>query len=409
MFVLPVSRVCSLLRESIESDPRFNDVYISGEISNLMRSSAGHIYFTLKDAAGQLRCAFFRRANARTGALLENGAHVVAHGSISVYEQRGELQCIVDFVHQEGMGILHLEFERLKEKLFEEGLFDEERKRPLPDYPRRIGVVTSPDGAVFHDVCHVLRRRWPLVEVVLAPTLVQGDGACEGVCAAIADLNRIPGVDLIIVCRGGGSMEDLWTFNMEPVARAIFASRAPVISAVGHETDYTIADFVADLRAPTPSAAAEVAVPNRIEIALRTGALADALGGALRRRVQDARWDLDGAIGSLLRAAPDIAGRRQRVSVAVERAGDAIRRGLNRRHGDIGERYLQLNALSPLNTIARGYALVRRTADGRAVVSWDGVQPGDGIAVTVYGGEIRAEVTGLAERNGHKRGSRNDE
>ena len=402
MLVLPVSRVCSLLRESLESDPRFNDIYMSGEISNFTRSAAGHIYFTLKDASGQLRCAFFRRANARTGALLENGAHVVAHGSLSIYEQRGELQCIVDFVHQEGMGILHLEFERLKEKLLEEGLFDEERKRPLPEVPRRIGVVTSPDGAVFHDVCHVLRRRWPLVEVVLAPTLVQGDGASAGVCRAIQDLNDAPEMDLIIVCRGGGSMEDLWTFNLEAVARAIFASRVPVISAVGHETDYTIADFVADHRAATPSAAAEIAVPDRVEVAMRTGALAEALGQALRRRVQEARWDLESVAGALLRAAPDIGGERRRVASTVSRGSALMRRTLDRRHGDLGERYLQLNALSPMNTLARGYALIRRAADHRAVASARDVTAGDGIQITLDDGELRAEVIGAVERNGHR-------
>ena len=400
MIVLPVYAVCSMLREALESDPRFNDLYLTGEVSNLTRSQAGHIYFTLKDAGGQLRCAFFRRANARTGALLENGASIIAHGSISIYEQRGELQCIVDFVHHEGTGILHLEFERLKEKLLEEGLFDLERKRPLPTYPRRIGVVTSRDGAVFHDICHVLRRRWPLVEVVLAHTLVQGDGAAEGVCEALRDLNEAPEIDLIIVCRGGGSLEDLWTFNMEAVAPAIFASRVPVISAVGPETDYTIADFVADLRAPTPSAAAEIAVPDRLEMALRTGGLAEALGQALRRRVREARWDLAGTTEALLRAAPDTAGARARVDAQVQRAGALMRRALNRRHGAVGDRYLQLNALSPLSTLARGYALIRRAADDRAVTSATAVVPGDGIQVTVTDGEFRAEVIGLAERNG---------
>jgi exodeoxyribonuclease VII large subunit len=401
MIVLPVHRVCALLRETLESDPRFNDLYLSGEVSNFTRSAAGHMYFTLKDAGGQLRCAFFRRANVRTGALLENGARIVAHGSISIYEQRGELQCIVDFVHHEGVGLLHLEYQRLKEKLEEEGLFDLERKRPLPPYPRRIGVVTSPDGAVFHDVCHVLRRRWPLVEVVLAPTLVQGDGSADGVCEAIRDLNDAPGIDLIIVCRGGGSMEDLWTFNLEIVARTIFASRVPIISAVGHETDYTIADYVADLRAPTPSAAAEIAVPDRVGIALQTGALAEALGGALRHRLQDARWDLAGTLDALGRAAPDVRRERLRVLTQMERARAAVRHALDRRHGDVGDRYLQLNALSPMNTLGRGYALVRRSSDDRAVTSAGGVGPGDGVHVTLADGEFRAEVLPLAERNGH--------
>ena len=400
MFVLPVNRVCSLLRESLESDPRFNDLYISGEVSNFLRSSAGHIYFTLKDAGGQLRCAFFRRANARSAALLENGARIVAHGAISIYEQRGELQCIVDFVHHEGAGILHLEFERLREKLLEEGLFDEERKRPLPEFPRRIGVVTSRDGAVFHDICHVLRRRWPLVEVVLAHTLVQGDGSVEGICDALRDLNEAPGIDLIILCRGGGSMEDLWSFNVEAVARAIFASRVPVIAAIGHETDYTIADYVADLRASTPSVAAEIAVPDRVEMALRTGGLAEALCQALRRRVQEARWELTGTTDALVRAAPDVAAERARVARLVETAGATVRRQLDRRHGAVGDRYLQLNALSPLSTLARGYALVRRSADAAAVTTTTAVRPGDGLRITVADGELEAEMIGYERRNG---------
>lgn len=401
MIVLPVARVCSLLRESLESDPRFNDLYIAGEISNLMRSSAGHIYFTIKDAGGALRCAFFRRANARTAALLENGAHVVAHGNVSIYEQRGELQFIIDFVQTEGMGVLHLEFERMREQLLEEGLFDEARKRPLPTYPRRIGVVTSPDGAVFHDVCNVLRRRWPLVQVILAPTLVQGDGAAAGVSNALRDLNDAAQIDVIIVCRGGGSMEDLWTFNTEVVARAIFASRVPVISAIGHETDVTIADYVADLRAPTPSAAAEVAVPDRIEMALRTGGLIEALGLGLVRTVQSARWELRGVVDALHRAAPDVAPERGRISRTVARMDTTMRRALDRRHGDLGERFVQLDALSPMSTLLRGYALVRRTADGQAVINSTMVAAGDGIQITVADGEFPAEVVGLARRNGH--------
>jgi exodeoxyribonuclease VII large subunit len=240
------------------------------------------------------------------------------------------------------------------------------------------------------------------VEVVLAPTLVQGDGASAGVCRAIQDLNDAPEMDLIIVCRGGGSMEDLWTFNLEAVARAIFASRVPVISAVGHETDYTIADFVADHRAATPSAAAEIAVPDRVEVAMRTGALAEALGQALRRRVQEARWDLESVAGALLRAAPDIGGERRRVASTVSQGSALMRRTLDRRHGDLGERYLQLNALSPMNTLARGYALIRRAADHRAVASARDVTAGDGIQITLDDGELRAEVIGAVERNGHR-------
>lgn len=403
MNVLPVSRVCVLLKETLESDPRFNDLYLTGEVSNFLRARSGHIYFTLKDAEGALRCAFFRRENARTGALLENGARIVAHGMISLYPERGELQCIVDFVHQEGVGVLQLEYQRLLEKLQEEGLFEPERKRPLPAYPMRIGVVTSPDGAVFHDVCTVLRRRWPLVQVVLAPTLVQGEAAAAGVSDALRDLNDAPGIDLIILCRGGGSMEDLWTFNLESVARAIFASRVPVISAIGHETDFTIADYVADLRAPTPSAAAELAVPDRLEMAMRTGGYVQALDGAISQRLRDARWELESASDALLRAAPDVAAEGERLTRLVERATASARRVLDRRHGDVGDRYLQLNALSPLNTLARGYALLRRAGDNGAITSVRQVAPGDGVTVTLADGEFQSEVLAYAGRNGvHK-------
>jgi len=396
-----VGDLCHLLRASLESDPLFRDIWISGEISNYLRSAAGHMYFTLKDGSGQLRCAFFKRANLRSAVRLADGDSVLVHGMVSIYPQRGELQVIVDDVEPEGVGILQAEYERLRRQLEEEGLFSEQRKRPIPNFPRRVGLVTSPDGAVFHDVCHVLRRRWPLVEVVLAPTLVQGDGACEGVCNAIQDLNDAPGIDVIIVCRGGGSLEDLLTFNLEAVARAIFASRVPVISAIGHETDYTIADFVADLRAPTPSAAAEIVAPDQVEIAARTGGFAEALGQALRRNVQEARWELSGTLTALRYAAPDTATEHRRVADQRASAECLLRRLLDKRYGDVGERYVQLNALSPTNTLARGYALVRRATDARAVISQRDLVAGDGIQVTLADGEFRAEVIGYAERNGH--------
>jgi exodeoxyribonuclease VII large subunit len=386
-----------MLREALESDPRFSDVWVAGEISNLSRPASGHIYFTLKDGQGQIRCAFFRRENARSRAVLQNGVQVVAHGKVSFYEARGDLQLYVDFVHEEGTGVLHLEFERLKERLFEEGLFEEERKRPLPEFPTRVGIVTSPDGAVFHDICHVLRRRWPLVEVILAPTLVQGDGACDGVCTAIADLCDIPDLDLIVVARGGGSIEDLWTFNEERVARAIYGAKAPVVSAIGHETDFTIADFVADLRAPTPSAAAEMIVPDRAEVALRVRGLAASVAALAMEGLRQARGDVEWQRDLLQRRCPDVEAQRAAVADRFRWATEYARRGVRAHLADLGGRYAQIHALSPLSTLARGYAGVQHAPAGPVITSAAEVAPGDRLRIAVAEGEFEADVAPAGE------------
>lgn len=390
MNILAVSGLCYLLREALESDPRFADVWVAGEVSNLSRPASGHMYFTLKDAAGQMRCAFFRRDAARAKVRLENGTQLVAHGRVSFYEARGDLQFYVDFVHEQGTGVLHMEFERLKERLLAEGLFEEERKRPLPELPLRIGIVTSPDGAVFHDICNVLRRRWPLVEVVLAPTLVQGEGSRDGVCEAIEGLNAARGVDVIIIARGGGSLEDLWTFNEEAVARAIFASRVPVVSAIGHETDYTIADFVADLRAPTPSVAAELVVPDRREVWLRVAGLAGTLLTGTIERLREARSELEWERDALLRHVPDIDGLRRQVDSQTRWATEYARRGVRTRLAGLGERYAQLHALSPISTLGRGYAMVLRAPDGPAITAVADVAAGDHLRIAVADGTFDA-------------------
>lgn len=392
MLVVPVSDLCAMLRETLEGDPRFSDVWVAGEISNLSRPASGHIYFTLKDGYGQLRSAFFRRENVRSRAVLENGSQIVAHGRVSFYEARGDLQLYVDFVHEQGAGILHLEFERLKEQLAEEGLFDEMRKRPLPLFPRRMGLVTSPDGAVFHDICNVLRRRWPLVEVILAPTQVQGDGAVEGVCGAIASLCDIPNVDVIVLARGGGSLEDLQAFNDERVARAIFAAKVPVISAIGHETDYTIADYVADLRAPTPSAAAELLTPDRAEISAQARAMAQALSMLTLERLRAARADLERSREAVQRGCPDVVSRRQSVEDRARWAGEYARRAVRERLAALGGRYAQLHALSPLSTLARGYAVVRHAPDGPAVTSARDISAGQRLRISVADGAFDTTV-----------------
>jgi exodeoxyribonuclease VII large subunit len=406
--VYSVSQVTAYLRELLETNPHLADLWISGEVSNLTRSPAGHVYFTLKDENAQLRCVFFRRPN--MGAPLDQGMQVVAHGRVSLYEVRGDLQFYVDFVQPEGVGVLHAQFERLKAQLEEEGLFDEARKRPLPRFPRRIGVVTSPVGAVFHDICNILGRRWPLAEVVLAPSAVQGAEAASGVVSALAGLNDEGAIDVIIVARGGGSLEELWAFNEEPVARAIYGSRVPVVSAIGHETDYTIADFVADLRAPTPSAAAELVAPDRLEVTVRLSVLAASLLTSCRGEVEGRRGGVSQAVTRMERLIPDLARERQRVDDLWRQANaslEAFLRGWRERlWGFAG----QLRSLDPKGTLARGYALVQR--DGHVVSSVAEVTGGERLSVRVKDGgfPVRVEkaagarLPGARARKGEKRG-----
>src|SRR5438445_6355020 len=278
-----VSALARYLKDLLESNLTLTNLWVEGEISNLTRSQRGHVYFTLKDANAAIQCVMFQRQY--RGSPLEGGAQVLAHGNVSFYEQRGNVQLIVDFVQPAGVGARQAEFESLKEKLAADGLFDQARKRPLPAFPARIGVVTSSTGAVFHDICQVLTRRWPLAEIVLAPTPVQGAQAAINIADAIRLLNAQPRIDVIIVARGGGSMEELWAFNEEIVARAVFASAVPVVSAVGHETDYTIADLVVDVRAPTPSAAAELVAPDHLQVAAHLARMSLAALAAAQGRV----------------------------------------------------------------------------------------------------------------------------
>jgi exodeoxyribonuclease VII large subunit len=408
MDVYSVSEVTTYLRELLETNPHLADLWVSGEVSNLTRSPAGHLYFTLKDENAQLRCVFFRRPN--MGAPLDQGMQVVAHGRVSLYEVRGDLQFYVDFVQPEGVGVLHAQFERLKAQLEEEGLFDEARKRPLPRFPRRIGVVTSPVGAVFHDICNVLGRRWPLAEVVLAPSAVQGPEAASGVVSALAALNDEGAIDVIIVARGGGSLEELWAFNEESVARAIYASRVPVVSAIGHETDYTIADFVADLRAPTPSAAAELVAPDRLEVTVRLSVLAASLLTSCRGEVESRRTVVSQAVGRMERLTPDLARERQRLDDLSRQANASLEALLRRWRERLSGFAGQLRSLDPNATLARGYALVQR--DGHVVSSVAEVTGGERLSVRVKDGGFPVRVekaagarqSGGQARKGEKRG-----
>ncbi|MFQ5879182.1 MAG: exodeoxyribonuclease VII large subunit [Dehalococcoidia bacterium] len=390
--IYQVSQVATYLKELLASDLHLADLWIEGEVSNLSRSSAGHTYFTLKDERAQVRCVMFRDAGPGADAL-ENGAQVVAHGRVSFYEVRGDLQFYVDYVHAAGVGVLHLQFERLKAQLESEGLFDETRKRPLPQFPRRIGVVTSPTGAVFHDIGNVVGRRWPLAEVVLAPTTVQGAEAALGVVAALQQLNAEPEIDAIIVARGGGSLEELWAFNEEGVARAIYASRVPVVSGVGHETDYTIVDLVADSRAPTPSAAAELVVPDRQEVASALRGLAVALTANATALLAGKRALCEQLYHHLGRQAPDIDRDRLSLDELWGRAGGALERALTGWRQGVEGAGLRLTSLSPAATLQRGYALVRKRGDGQVVTSTAQVKTRDSLDVHVADGRFPADVS----------------
>ena len=389
MPVYTVAQVARYMRETLERDSLLSDLWVNGEASNVFRSGAGHCYFTLKDRESQLRCVMFRSvAPAR---LPQDGEAVVAHGRVSLYEARGDVQLYVDMVQPEGLGLQQLELERLKAKLQAEGLFDEARKRPLPRFPRSIGVVTSPQGAVLHDIISVIGRRYPAVELVIAPTRVQGDGAAEEIVAALTALTALSDIDVVIVARGGGSAEDLSAFNAEVVARAVYGSRAPVVSAVGHETDVTLVDFVADRRAPTPSAAAEMVVPDRLELRAAITSDEKRLVAAMADAIAQRRREVHAMTGRMAARVPDVAQRRQRVDDLLRSATAHIRTTLALRRERVRGLALQIASLSPARTLSRGYAVVER--DGTTVVSVAQVRPGDPITVHVsdgrFGGVVR--------------------
>ncbi|MSQ41807.1 MAG: exodeoxyribonuclease VII large subunit [Dehalococcoidia bacterium] len=389
--VYPVGEVTRYLRELLEGNRHLTAIWVAGEVSNCNRSSAGHIYFTLKDARVALRCAFFRNRNVGQREWLVDGASVVVHGSLSVYEQRGELSFIVDFVQPEGTGALAAEFERRRARFEAEGLFDPQRKRSLPRFPQRVGVVTSPTGAVFHDIAQVLARRWPLATLLLQPTPVQGADAAPAIAQSLRALARSHRPDVIIVARGGGAAEDLWAFNEEPVVRAIFASPVPVVSAVGHETDTTLADLVADLRASTPSSAAELVAPDRADVARALEARAQRAEARVLRALVAARDRLDLRVAALHDALPDLEGRRRVVrshEVALLRgAATAVAAARVRVAGAAG----RLGALSPLATLDRGFAIVERP-DGTAVGSAAALRAGERVELRLRDGRRAARI-----------------
>jgi exodeoxyribonuclease VII large subunit len=386
--VYTVSQVSAHIKESLESDPLLMDLWIVGELSGLRMSSAGHTYFDLKDRESLLRCVMFRGQHGAE--LLSEGDSISAHGKITFYTQRGTTDFMVDLAMPEGVGELALELERLKQRLAAEGLFESSRKRQLPKFPGKVGVVTSATGAVFHDIQNVIQRRYPLAELVLSPTIVQGPGAAPKIAAALELLDREGGCDVIIVGRGGGSMEDLWPFNEEVVARAIYACRTPVVSAVGHETDETIADYVADVRAPTPSAAAELAVPDAFVLRRNLDSVAALFYRVLMDQTARRRSEVTVVRRRMEVSLPDTQTLRRRVDDVERVVQSASSRLLLESKMRVDGLSQRLRALDPLATLGRGFSIVHLPDTGQVVSSTKQVSEGDALEITVTDGSVPA-------------------
>lgn len=440
--ILTVSQLTSLIRDILEEN--FQHVWVEGEVSNLAMPSSGHFYFTLKDGGAQVRCVMFRASARALKFKIQNGMGLILRGRLGVYDQRGEYQLIVEYAEPKGIGALQLAFIQLKERLAKEGLFDESRKKALPMLPNCIGIVTSATGAAIHDMLKVLKRRYVNLEVMICPVRVQGEGASAEIAAAIRDLNSYRKVDIIIVGRGGGSLEDLWPFNEEVVARAIYDSRIPVVSAVGHEIDFTIADFVADLRAPTPSAAAELVVKNKSELTAEVDNLSRRLEFAVRQNIRQLWSGVEGLsrsvkdpsmfLGYLVQRVDDlyerlnrslkvqVTQRRERLAslanhlrltspqVEMERCRERLlklsarfetstRKMLDENHEATAVLAARLQALSPLATLARGFAVARKLPDGPVIRESSQIVPGDRLDVTFHRGSAVCVVESGSENS----------
>lgn len=393
--VVSVSELALYLKNLLETHDILQNIWVQGEVSNCKTYPSGHCYFTLKEGEAQLLCVFFKYSRLRSSAPdLHDGMAVAVNGRVSFYERDGKLQLYVDDVRTLGAGALFQRFEHLKARLDAEGLFDAERKRPLPSLPAVIGIVTSLQAAALRDMLRVLRTRYPLARVIVSPALVQGFEAPASIAAALDLLNEHGEADIVIVGRGGGSIEELWAFNEEVVARAIARSRIPVISGVGHETDLTIADLVADARASTPTAAAIAAVPDITVWRRNISELQQTLTVLLEERLYDLREQVELAQRDLQRVSPlnMIDRRRQLLDDTTERLQTRMQYTLALRNERLRGAALQLHSLSPLLTIARGYAVVRRERDQTLVTSVQHVHPGDELTIQLQDGHVAAEV-----------------
>ena len=397
-----ITALSTYIRELFEVDFRLQDVWVEGEISNLRQAASGHWYFTLKDSQAQLKCVMWRSSAEQQIMVPRDGDAVLAHGRVSVYEAQGAYQLYADQIRPMGAGNLYQQFEQLKARLDTEGLFDVDRKRPIPAFPRQIGVVTSAGAAAFQDIQNVLRRRFPLAEVILSPTLVQGADAPPQIVAAIERLNQYTDVDVILICRGGGSIEDLWAFNDEGVARAVAASRIPTISGVGHEIDFTIVDFVSDVRAPTPSAAAEVATPNLDDLRLAVRDLNTYLATLVRDALDNVESNLRLSLRELEHVSPvnTIRGQRQRIDDWQVRLDNLQKTLITLWRERLSSRTAALHAASPQSILARGYAIVSRSDDKTRIPAAKGIKPGEAITIQFHDDELKARVE---DKDSHER------
>ena len=392
--IISVSELNEYIKLVLEHDELLMNVYVKGEISNFTNHyKTGHMYFSLKDAGGAVKAVMFRGNAIRLKFMPENGMKVLVSGRVGVFPRDGQYQIYVDSMEPDGIGALALAFEQLKQKLEKEGLFAEGRKRPLPQMPMRIGVITSPTGAAIRDILNILGRRFPLAEVDLYPALVQGENAAADLVRGLAHFNRAKNVDVIIIGRGGGSIEDLWAFNEEPLVRAVAMSEIPVISAVGHETDFTLCDFAADKRAPTPSAAAEIAVPNAEDI-LYTVQTADMrLRRAMNQKISMARERLDRLAASRVLKNPQnvIDDKRMALLTEEQMLHEKMQAVLQRKGASLGEKVAKLGALNPLAVLARGYAAVF-DEQNKVIQNTEGVKVGDDIMLAMADGKLSATV-----------------
>lgn len=389
MKVISVSQLNRYVKSLLEGDANLAAVYIGGEISNFTNHyKSGHLYMSLKDEGAVVKAVMFRAYASKLAFTPENGMKVIVRARVSLYEKDGAFQIYIEEMQPDGVGALQIAFEQLKKKLAAEGLFEASRKKPLPRYPARVGVITSPTGAAVRDIFNVLGRRFPLARVVFTPVLVQGEGAPAQLVAALRRFNETNAADVLIIGRGGGSIEELWAFNDETVARAVAASRIPVISAVGHETDFTICDFVADLRAPTPSAAAELAVPDQHQLAARLTQLYGALRQSALHRVEVENTRLASIRGKRCLVTPLFYVEEQgmRLDYFVRRFAAAARVQTSRAEGRLSAAAGKLDALSPLKVLSRGYSIVYK--DGEVQHSVEGIRSGDKLSLRLSDGRI---------------------
>ena len=403
---LTVTELNNFIKNLIDTNRTLAAITVTGEISNFTDHRSGHLYFSLKDSDAQIKAVMFRSARSRLKFAPQEGMKVTVHGSVSLYPQGGTVQLYVNSMAPDGLGALYKAYEQLKDRLSEEGLFDDEHKVSIPRFPSRIGVITSPTGAAVRDIINVTGRRYPLAQVYLYPTLVQGDGAEADLVKALDYFEESGLVDVIIIGRGGGSIEDLWAFNSEMLARRIYAAKTPVISAVGHETDFTICDFVADLRAPTPSAAAELAVPDLRDIILSLDNASDRIVSALRMTAQRKRERLERISDKPIFKDPALfaSDRRDEITGLGDRADNAIRSVIRDKSNDLRVIAGKVNALSPLGVLARGYSIVEK--NGSVVFDAKSISSGDEVSLRFKDGVADATINSIRisrkEKNNEK-------